>query len=109
MSEENSRARTESDAISPTLRDKRSVIPAEGRQALRNYAYKSGPYTPLDDLFNKFWWTPVSTLLPSWVAPNLVVCRPQPAASVAVCKQAFVVIPKNQHYPLIRMCRRCSG
>ena len=47
-------------------------ITRAGLNTLANHKYKSGVYTPLDLLFYKIWWTPVASLLPKWLAPNLI-------------------------------------
>jgi ethanolaminephosphotransferase len=47
------------------------VISAEGLESIANHKYKSGQYTPLDNLFNPMWmW--LTECLPAWLAPNLV-------------------------------------
>ena len=44
---------------------------AEGRAGLDSYKYVSGSSTFIDRQMNKFWeW--VITLLPLWIAPNLI-------------------------------------
>ena len=40
--------------------------------AIANHKYRPGVYTPLDLLFYKVWWEPVSALVPPWMAPNLI-------------------------------------
>jgi phosphatidylglycerophosphate synthase len=47
-------------------------ISRPGLEMIANHKYKSGVYTPLDLLFYKIWWTPVASLLPKWIAPNLI-------------------------------------
>jgi ethanolaminephosphotransferase len=42
-----------------------------GRRGLNAYKYQSGSVTPLDKLLNHFWEWAV-TLVPLWVAPNLI-------------------------------------
>lgn len=49
----------------------REFITPEGLQQLRQYKYKSGGYTWLDNLMNPFWECTVN-LLPRSVAPNLI-------------------------------------
>ena len=51
-------------------------VSTEGLYTLSQHKYKSGSYTPLDLLFYKIWWTPVSHLVPEWMAPNLVSSNP---------------------------------
>jgi len=46
-------------------------ITKEGLMELKNYQYKSGGYSWLDNKMNPFWVYCV-TLLPEWMAPNLV-------------------------------------
>ena len=48
-----------------------SFITAKGLEALDNYKYVSGGYSPFDNFVNPFWEFCV-TLLPLWLAPNLV-------------------------------------
>ena len=46
-------------------------ISQEGLEALSNYKYRPGAYTPLDLLLNPY-WEAVTARLPMWVAPNLL-------------------------------------
>lgn len=48
------------------------TISRVGLNTIANHKYKSGVYTPLDLLFYKIWWSPVGSLLPEWLAPNLI-------------------------------------
>lgn len=46
-------------------------IKKHGLIALKNYKYKSGGYSWLDNKMNPFWLWSVN-FLPMWMAPNLV-------------------------------------
>jgi len=46
-------------------------ISPEGIRALKNYAYKPGHYTAIDNAMQPFWNTFVK-LFPMWMAPNLI-------------------------------------
>lgn len=54
------------------LKAKRLVIPEEGLKNIAEHKYVPGVYTPLDNLFNKYFWTPVVVLIPKWLAPNTI-------------------------------------
>ena len=43
----------------------------DGLDNIANLKYKSGSYTPLDNLLNPFWFA-ATERLPLWLAPNLV-------------------------------------
>ena len=46
-------------------------ITVEGLNELKIYKYKPGKYTIIDNLLNPYWeW--VLTLIPEWIAPNLI-------------------------------------
>ena len=49
----------------------RKYITAEGIQQLDRYQYKPGKYTTIDNLLTPY-WNYVVTLVPEWVAPNLI-------------------------------------
>jgi len=49
----------------------RQVLTEEGLHHVATHKYKGGAYTPLDNLLNP-WWCWLTTLLPTWLAPNLV-------------------------------------
>lgn len=46
-------------------------ITEKGAEGLKNYKYKSGGYSYLDNKMND-WWLFCVELLPMWMAPNLV-------------------------------------
>lgn len=48
-----------------------NFITPEGLENLTNYKYKSGKYTSLDNALQTY-WNYVVTLVPTWVAPNLI-------------------------------------
>lgn len=49
----------------------KGFVNPEGLKQLKQYKYKSGKYTWLDNKMNPFWeWT--VSLVPEWVAPNLI-------------------------------------
>lgn len=50
----------------------RLVITSDGIKQLKAYKYKSGAYTPIDNLLNKYVWTPAIELVPMSVAPNMI-------------------------------------
>jgi hypothetical protein len=51
--------------------DNKDFITVEGLNELKNYKYKPGKYTIIDNLLNPYWeW--IVTLLPEWLAPNLI-------------------------------------
>eukprot|EP01134_Creolimax_fragrantissima_P002226 CFRG2226T1 len=54
------------------IKNERMVISDLGLEKLKAYQYKSGGYTPLDNLLNAKWWTPVVELVPLSVAPNMI-------------------------------------
>lgn len=54
------------------LAESRLVLSKGAVRRLHEYKFHSGPYTPMDNFFDKFWWNPVSKLLPEWMAPNFV-------------------------------------
>lgn len=54
------------------VKSARLTLTADALKALDEYQYKSGTYTAIDNLLNKYWWTPCATLIPIWMAPNLV-------------------------------------
>jgi len=47
------------------------VLTDDGLEHIEKHKYKSGVYTPLDDLLNPMWLY-LTDLLPMWFAPNLV-------------------------------------
>lgn len=50
---------------------KANFITSEGLLELKNYKYKPGKYTKIDNLLNPYWeW--VVSLVPMWVAPNVI-------------------------------------
>lgn len=48
------------------------VLTLDGLETLANHKYKSGMYTYLDLICYKIWWEPVASLVPTWMAPNLI-------------------------------------
>eukprot|EP00928_Gymnodinium_smaydae_P099431 TRINITY_DN947_c0_g3_i1.p1 TRINITY_DN947_c0_g3~~TRINITY_DN947_c0_g3_i1.p1 ORF type:complete len:416 (+),score=63.71 TRINITY_DN947_c0_g3_i1:160-1407(+) len=48
-----------------------AFITDEGLDELARFKYVSGPYTPLDNVLNP-WWFFVARLVPSWCSPNAV-------------------------------------
>jgi len=54
------------------LLQSRSFLTDRGLQGLDEYKYKSGEYTFCDNLLNNHVWTPLSNLVPLWMAPNLI-------------------------------------
>merc|ERR1711970_1463035 len=54
------------------VRQDRMWITEEGLKTIGAYAYKGGNYTPIDNIMNKYVWTPFVELLPRWLAPNLI-------------------------------------
>jgi len=54
------------------LKEKRMVIGEEGLKRIANHKYVAGVYTPMDNFFNTYFWTPVSVLIPKWLAPNTI-------------------------------------
>jgi phosphatidylglycerophosphate synthase len=54
------------------LKTKRLVIPEEGLKMIAEHKYVAGTYTPMDNLLNNYFWTPLVVLLPKWIAPNAV-------------------------------------
>lgn len=54
------------------LKAGRLVIPEEGLKRIAEHKYVPGVYTPLDNIFNKFVWTPLIEAFPTWLAPNTI-------------------------------------
>eukprot|EP00462_Mataza_sp_D1_P007900 CAMPEP_0175124914 /NCGR_PEP_ID=MMETSP0087-20121206/3037_1 /TAXON_ID=136419 /ORGANISM="Unknown Unknown, Strain D1" /LENGTH=354 /DNA_ID=CAMNT_0016406717 /DNA_START=26 /DNA_END=1087 /DNA_ORIENTATION=- len=50
---------------------KTHILTADGLHNIATHKYVGGEYTPLDNLLNPFWFWATS-LLPMWLAPNLV-------------------------------------
>ena len=48
------------------------ILGGSALRALKHHKYVSGGYTPLDHLFYKVWWDPALSLIPLWMAPNLI-------------------------------------
>jgi len=60
------------DAAINRVKDGRMEITDQGLRNIAAWTYHGGAYTPLDNLLNKFIWTPGVNLLPIWLAPNAV-------------------------------------
>ena len=52
--------------------ESQQVLNRPGLEVLANHKYKSGVYTFLDLICYKIWWEPIASLIPSWMAPNLI-------------------------------------
>lgn len=70
------KAQTENEWKGPTavmyVMKRRLEISDVGFDGVKNYEYKGGAYTPVDNYLNDNLWTPLAKFLPAWVAPNLV-------------------------------------
>jgi len=57
------------------------VLSDKDKKSLLQYNYVCGGATPLDAVMNVYWWNPVATLLPLWLAPNLITV----VGTIGVC------------------------
>eukprot|EP00931_Biecheleriopsis_adriatica_P085848 TRINITY_DN60633_c0_g1_i1.p1 TRINITY_DN60633_c0_g1~~TRINITY_DN60633_c0_g1_i1.p1 ORF type:complete len:420 (+),score=55.52 TRINITY_DN60633_c0_g1_i1:63-1322(+) len=64
------------------------VISDEGKKSLQQYKYVAGGSTPLDNVMNACWWNPIATLLPSWLAPNLITV----VGTIGVCMTTVALV-----------------
>eukprot|EP00440_Ansanella_granifera_P048071 gb/GFBE01052072.1/.p1 GENE.gb/GFBE01052072.1/~~gb/GFBE01052072.1/.p1 ORF type:complete len:419 (+),score=72.76 gb/GFBE01052072.1/:1-1257(+) len=67
------------------------VLGEEGKKALQQYKYVAGGATPLDNVMNTAWWNPVATLLPRWLAPNLITVT----GTIGVCLTTALLVSKS--------------
>ncbi|GBE60195.1 CDP-alcohol phosphatidyltransferase superfamily protein [Babesia ovata] len=48
------------------------IIPRAKLPNLMKYKFQAGLTTPMDEMMNRFWWTPIAKMLPRFVSPNVV-------------------------------------
>jgi len=71
------------------LKAGRLVIPEEGLKRIAEHKYVPGVYTPLDNIFNKFVWTPLIGAFPTWLAPNTITVAGLVIQMIGYCVLAF--------------------
>merc|ERR1719498_1772626 len=71
------------------MKSARLVIGEEGLKRIAAHKYNGGVYTPMDNLFNKFIWTPLSTKIPANIAPNTITVTGLAIQIVGYCLFAY--------------------
>lgn len=76
-----------------------TILPKNVLKGIASHKYKSAGYTPLDYIFYRYWWDPALSVIPLWVAPNMITLIGFIAA-VSASMAIFMYVPLPASYSI---------